>query len=171
MKGGGLAVRHLQMFGTAALLSLCALTAFGQSAEFKRMQIATDRKAEMFALQDLYWPLMDVKTGKSDDFAAAAAAASVVPERLDPFVSLLVPGTARGEAPGARAKPEVWEQPDAVAAAVDELKARAADLAAAASAGDSLAYGAAFDAFAEACKACHGLRPSSGGPFRFAHGE
>ncbi len=164
-------MKLLHMLETTALLSLCAATAFGQSTEYKNMQIATDRKAQMFALQDLYWPLMNVKTGKSDDFAGAAAEAAAVPERLDTFVSLLVPGTARGEAPGARAKPEIWEQPEAVAAAVEELKARAVDLAAAATGGDPVAYGTAFDAFAEACTACHGLRPSSGGPFRFAVGE
>ena len=86
-------------------------------------------------------------------------------------MALLVPGTARGEAPGARAKPEIWERPEAFVAAVDGLKARAADLADAARTGDQVAYGTAFDAFAEACTACHGLRPSSGGPYRFAHGE
>jgi cytochrome c556 len=163
-------MKHLQAIGTVSLLSLFAVTAFGQSTEYERMQIALDRKAQMFALQDdIYWALMDVKTGKSDDFAGAAVMAAAVPEKLEIFVSLLVPGTARGEAPGARAKPEIWEEPEAFAALVDELKARAADLAAAASTGDSAAYGTAFDAFAEACTACHGLRPSSGGPYRFAH--
>jgi len=158
-------------FGTAAMLSLYSVFAFGQSSEHERMQITADRKAQMFALQDLYWPLMNVMTGKSDDFAGAATAAAAVPARLDTFVSLLEPGTARDEAPGARAKPEIREQPDAVAAAVQELKARTAELSAAARVEDAVAYGVAFDAFAAACTACHGLRPSSGGRFRFATGE
>lgn len=165
-------MKDLRTFGTAALLSIFSVPAFGQSSEYERMQIALERKAQMFALQDeIYWFLMDVSAGKSDDYAGAAVAAALVPEKLDTFVSLLVPGTARGEAPGSRAKPEVWKQPEEFALALEGLKARAADLAVAASTGDAVAYGTAFDAFAEACTACHGLRPSSGGPYRFARDE
>ena len=164
-------MRHALLCGFAAAWSLSTGIAFGQSTEHERMQIATDRKAQMFALQDIYFTLMNVKTGRSDDFAGAAEAAAAVPERLDAFVSLLVPGTARGEAPGSRAKPEIWTEPEDVAAAVADLKTRAADLASAAHSGDGDAYNAAFDAYAQACTACHGLRPSSGGRFRFAKGE
>lgn len=86
----------------------------------------------MFDLQTNYWTLLAVRNGESDDFAGAAAAARHMAEVIGDFVPLMVPGTARGEAPGSRAKPEVWSDADTLAATAAAFRESAGALAEAA---------------------------------------
>ena len=154
----------------AAILLLTQPLA-AQSTEYQLAQIVTERKPFMFDLQTAYWVLFDLNKGKATDFDAGAEAADSMIGIMDRFTALLLPGTARGEAPGTRAKPEIWTDAEAFDAAVRNFKDSARTLSKAASAGDPEAFRSGFEAFTAACTGCHGLRPSSGGPFRFAHGE
>lgn len=129
------------------------------------------RRPFEFNFQTDYWVLLAVQRGENTNYDEAAAAARRMEEAMSQFVPLLKPGTARGEAPGSRAKPDVWSRADDFSAAVDRFTATTTALAAASSTGDQATYAAAFDDLHEACTACHGFRPSSGGPFRFAMGE
>lgn len=160
------------VLATAILaVSLIGHDAKSQSTEYKLGQIVVARKAIMFDFQTAFWTLMAVKNGESADYGAAAMAARLVEESMPSFVELLEPGTARGEAPGSRVKPEVWSQAQDFAAAADDLQAKAAALAAASATESPEIYAEAFEELNQACTACHGLRPSSGGPFRFAKDE
>jgi cytochrome c556 len=164
----------MRTFTTAVLCAMSAAMphyAYPQQSDYERAQIVTTRQQRMSDLQTAYWILLKVKDGKSDDYAGAADAARSMPAMIDVFLSLLVPGTARGEAAGSRAKPEIWTEADGVANAAQTFKDEAQALAAAADAGDPGAYAVAFERFTEACTGCHGFRPSSGGQFRFAVGE
>jgi cytochrome c556 len=151
--------------------SLIGQSASSQSTEYELGQIVVSRQQMMFDLQTAYWKLLEIKNGKSNDYEAAAEAALLMAETMSQFVLQMKPGTVRGEAPGSRAKPEVWTQFPAFTAAADAFHTKAAAVAVAAATGSLEDYVAAFDEFSEACTACHGLRPSSGGLFRLAINE
>jgi len=155
----------------AALLGMNPQASLSQSTEYKLSQIVVARDKIMFDLQTSYWTLLDVKNGKSTDFQAAGDAARHMAEIMPDFVLLMEPGTARGQAPGSRAKPEVWSEPVAFTAAADEFRSQAVALAEVAETGNLEAYSDAFESLTAACTGCHGLRPSSGGAFRYAMGE
>ena len=155
------------LLGLAALAALCAQPAAAQMTEYELTQVAAERRTLMFDIQDIYFVLFNLNRGKTDDFAAGAEAAGRVPEKIDAFASKLLPGTERGKAPGTRARPEIWTEPEAFAEAVAGLKAAAAVLGEAAASGDTETFKAHFDDLTDACAACHGFRPSSGGRFRY----
>lgn len=154
---------------SATILPTQPLTA--QSTEYELAQIVSERKLLMADLQTAYWVLFDVQSGKSTDFEAAADAAEDMPALIDRFVSLLPPGSARGEAPGTRAKPDIWSQAETFQGLVQNFKDNAIAMSQVASAGNPDEFRAGFEAFTAACTGCHGLRPSSGGLFRFGKGE
>jgi cytochrome c556 len=81
------------------------------------------------------------------------------------------PGTAKGETPGARAKPEVWTEAGDFLLAAESLRDVAAALSQSAKTENLADYKVKFDALTEACVQCHDFTPSSGGRFRFAKGE
>jgi cytochrome c556 len=150
------------------ILALASAAAHSQSSEAERAGIVTARQMLMGDLLSAYWPVNDIQRGKSTDYAAAEAAARSVPGLVEAFLPLMVAGTAKGEAPGSRATPEVWSESGAFLEAAADLQAKALALADAAQAGDAGTYAPAFEAFAESCVGCHDFRPSSGGRFRFA---
>lgn len=158
-------------FAVGALLSLIPQTASSQSTEYKLAQIVVARDDIMFDLQSAYWTLLAVKNRESEDFQGAAEAARHMAELMAEFAPLMEAGTARGQAPGSRAKPEVWSEATAFATAADDFRLQAVALADVAGTGNLAAYVDAFEAFTAACTACHGLRPSSGGPFRYPFEE
>ncbi|MES0826563.1 cytochrome c [Ruegeria sp. SCP11] len=156
---------------SSIFLVLIGQNANAQSTEYKLGQIVVERKPMMFEMQTAYLTLLSIRNGESSDYVAAAMAASLIEETVPNFVALMEPGTARGEAPGSRAKPEVWSQGEAFSEAAEWLQAKAAALADASASEDPVVYSKAFEEMSEACTACHGLRPSSGGLFRFAKDE
>jgi cytochrome c556 len=157
----------LRRASLCAVTALFALIATGTlSAQYDLVKVVTDRKGVMLDIQSAYWPLLEVKNGKSTDLAAAAAASQSIEDALGRFSALLLPGTAKGELPGSRANPEVWTEPADFAAASNALQAAAAALSDAASSGDIELFKARFDTFASACVGCHELKPSGGGRFR-----
>jgi cytochrome c556 len=125
----------------------------------------------MLDLQSAYWVLLGVHNGKSSDFAGAAGAARSMSDIMERFRSLMQPGTARGEAPGSRARPEVWSEADAFEAAANDFQAMAVSFSDVAARGNKDEYDKEFEALTVACTSCHGLRPSSGGRFRYATNE
>ncbi|WP_165354849.1 cytochrome c [Tropicimonas sp. IMCC6043] len=155
----------------SAMLATAPQHGYPQSSEYERAQIVVARNLLMHDLQTAYFNLFKVKNKKSDDYQSAADTARSMPDIMDEFLLLLPPETAKGEAPGSRVKPEVWTDASAFATAAELLKAQALALAEIADSGDSEAYSVAFGLLTEACTGCHGLRPSSGGAFRFAVDE
>jgi cytochrome c556 len=136
------------------------------SSEYELVQLVHQRQSIMFEMQDAYWPLFKVKNAKSTDLKTAEEASKAIVGALGRFSELLLPGTANGEVPGSRAKPEVWSKPAEFAAALNTLRAAAEALSDAASSGDVVSFKTQFDAFASACVGCHGFKPSDGGRFR-----
>ena len=151
----------------AAGAGIALFAASGSSSEYELVQLVTQRRAHMFHMQSAYWPLLAIKNGDNTDLAAGAKAARTISDAISKFVTLLPAGTAKGEVPSSRAKPEIWSQPAEFRAAADALNTAAINLVDAAKAGDVAAFKARFDAFAQACGGCHGLKPSSGGRFRY----
>lgn len=148
----------------AAIVALFA--AEKSSAQYELVKVITDRQSFMFDMQTAYWVLLEVKTDKSTDLANAAQAAETINDAIDKFVQLLPPGTAQGDVPGSRAKPEIWTEPDEFSVAVNALKASTTSLLETARAGNIDAFKLQFDAMAQACTGCHDLWPSKGGKFR-----
>ena len=157
------------LVGFLCLLSFPQVSA--QSDDYELAQLTTERKTHMFEMERAYWVLLDLERGKTSDYTAAEDAAREMSERIELFLLLMRPGTARGEAPGSRAKPEVWSQPETFAATAQAFRDSAIALAETAAGQDAEAYKEKFKALTGACTGCHGFRPSSGGPFRFAKDE
>jgi len=156
--------------GSFAIL-LAIQQAAAQSTEYQLAQIVSERQALMFDLQSAYWVLLKVHDGKSSDFAGAADAARNMSDTMERFRPLMQPGTARGESPGSRARPEAWSEADAFEAVVNNFQTKAVSLSEVAARGNKDEYAMEFEAFSVACTSCHGLRPSSGGRFRYAINE
>ena len=155
----------------SALLTSIPQESISQTSEYELGQIVVARKALMFDLQTAYWTLLKVRNGEGLDYQAAGEAAHVMSAIMAEFLPLMKPGTAHSQAPGSRAKPEVWTEPEAFAAAANDFQSQADALAEVAESGNPEVYADAFDTFAAACTACHGLRPSSDGRFRYAKDE
>lgn len=149
------------------LLAAAPVGASAQSMEYQLAQKVTARQVLMLDMLSAYWPINDVKSGKSQDFAAAETAARTVPGMMDEFMLLMVPGSAKGEAPGSRARPEVWVEAAEFQLAATDLQAKAIALADAARTEDLTVFSAAFEAYAASCLGCHEFRPSGDGRFRF----
>lgn len=161
---GSTAFRAIILLG----VSCCAATAgFTQSTEFQLAQLVVERKTYMHELQSRYLTLLSIAQEPDPDLNEASGFAREMPALLDGFAALLHPGTEKGVAPGSRAKLEIWENPDGFAAALDQFSEAALAIADAADFGDAAAYKARFDDLTVACSGCHGIKPSSGGPFRF----
>jgi len=84
------------------------------------------------------------------DIVAAAETVAELAKTLQP--DLFAPGSDVG---GSKIKPEIFKQPERVAALIDAVHAAVAQLVPAARSGDKAALGAAFGAAAQACAACH----------------
>ena len=150
------------------IVGLCVLTinSYAQS-EYELVQIVTQRNVLMHKMLDSYWPLIAVKNGKSTDLDEARNAATEIATAMRESVTLFLEGTAKGEVPVSRSKPEVWTNTSDFYAASDELIAAAESLVDASETGDADAFVKLFPAFEAACIQCHGFKPSSGGKFRF----
>jgi len=155
----------------AIFLLLLTVEAGAQSKDYELAQLVNERSRYMFDLQRAYWVLLDVRNGKSSDFDAAATTARKMGDIIERFSSLMRRGTARGEAPGSRAKPKIWSASEEFSAAVASFRDQAIHFAEVAERENLDEYTAEFEAFTSACTTCHGLRPSSGGRFRFAFNE
>jgi cytochrome c556 len=127
-----------------------------------------ERQALMVSMMRSYWPLVAIEKGESTDLAAAAAAAQTMNDGMVKSMSLFPAGTAKGEVPGSRAKPEIWTQSTEFRAAADELISATANLVDAANSGDVDTFKAQFRLVDQACSGCHEFKPSAGGKFRFA---
>lgn len=156
--------RGLRAALTILLLTTAVPAAWGQS---ELAELVTERRGYMFDMQTAYWALFEVNSGKSDDLAKAAEGAATINESIGKFLQLLPPGTAGGEVPGTRAKPEIWTQHDEFLATAEALRNANLAIIEAANAGDMDEFKARFETVTAACTGCHGLRPSSGGPFRY----
>jgi cytochrome c556 len=149
----------------AAVVALFATS--NLSAQYELVKVIEDRQSLMFDMQTSYWPLLAIKRGTSSDLAAAAVAAQTMNHALGAFLEMLPPGTAKGEVPGSRARPEIWTESAEFNVAADALKAAATSLADIARSGDINAFKAQFAVVEKACIGCHDFKPSGGGRFRF----
>ena len=146
--------------------SFVSIASGNLGAQYELVKVVTERQLLMYDMQAAYWPLLEVKNGKSTDLAKAGEASQTINDAIEKFVQLLPPGTAQGDVPGSRAKPEIWTEPDAFSAAVTNLKTAASNLTKAAREGNLDAFNLQFDAMAQACIGCHNFKPSKGGKFR-----
>ena len=133
--------------------------------------IVLERQILMISMQTSYWPLLDIKRGKSTDLAKAGAAAQTMRVAMVKALKLFPAGTAKGEVLGpgyaSRAKPEIWNKPAAFEAAANELITASAKLVNAANSGDIENFRVQFQMVEQACIGCHEFRPTHGGKFRF----
>lgn len=147
-------------------LGLLPIAAAQSTDKYDLVKLVGDRNALMFDMQTAYLSLLSVKQGNNTDLAAAADDARTISEKIGMFVELLLPDTAAGQVANSRAKSEIWTEPEEFAAAVDALVSATTLLSETALGGDIAAFDDQFDVVAAACFGCHGLKPSSGGPFR-----
>lgn len=164
-------IRYVTLGALALFPVFLAANAEAKSKEYELAQLVNERRQLMYDLERAYWVLLDVRNGKSPDFDGAATAARKMASIIVQFSSLLLPDTARGAAPGSRAKPEVWSESEEFGVAVAAFQERASQFAQVATRQNLEEYTVEFEAFTSACTTCHGFRPSSGGRFRYAINE
>lgn len=159
----------MRMLGLAIIVGVgvIMLTASATSAQYELVQFVAQRNALMKKMLSAYWPLLKIKNGESSDLASAAKSARTIAKEAGKIGPLFPAGTAKGEVPQTRAKPDIWKRPAEFRSAINALKEAATTLQAAAEAGDMAAFKSQFEAFTAACTGCHVFRPSGGGKFRF----
>ncbi len=126
-----------------------------------------ERQGLMQSNGSSFGPLVAILKGESTDLAAAAAAAQTMSDNMLKIPSLFPAGTAKGEVPGTRAKPEIWTERAEFEAAATALVEASANLVEAANSGDVDTFKAAFPALGQACGGCHEGNPAAGGKFLF----
>ena len=126
-----------------------------------------ERQKLMKSMLKAYFPLMAIHKGKSEDLQKATEAIATLRQGMQESLPLFIDGTAKGEVPGSRAKPEVWSMSAEFKAAADELISTSESLSDAAKSGDLQAFKVQFERMDAACRTCHDFKPSSGGAFRF----
>ena len=136
-------------------------------AQSELVKLVTERQGLMFDMQTAYWALFEVNADKSTDLVKAVEGAETINEAIEMFVDLLPAGTAQGEVPGSRAKPDIWTQPGEFNDAVQALMDANTSIIESARSGNLDEFKQRFDAVARACVACHEFRPSQGGKFRY----
>jgi cytochrome c556 len=149
-------------------LGILPIAAAQSANEYELVKLVENRKALMYDMQTAYLSLLSVKQGNNTDLASAADNARTISEKMGMFDEFLLPDTAAGQVSNSRARPEIWTEPEEFAAAVEALISATTLLSETALEGDIAAFNDQFDVVAAACGGCHGLLPSSGGPFRTA---
>ena len=144
-------------------------TAGELNAQSDLREIVQKRKNQMNAMEDAYWPLLDIKKGKSTDLAKGGAAAKLMANSMVKALALFPLGTAKGEVlgSGSRARPEIWSNSSEFKAAADALISASSKLAEIAKSGDLELFKAQFQVVEQVCLGCHKFTPSHGGKFKF----
>lgn len=124
------------------------------------------RQELMKTMGKSFGPIIPIIKGESQDLEAAGAAATAMNEAVVESLTLFVEGTANGEVPGSRSKPDVWTKSAEFKKAADDLIAASAALADAAKTGDVDQFKAAFQPLGAACGGCHEGKGNLGGKFR-----
>ena len=140
-------------------LGLAALTsaAVGAGHSEKALKAAVDaRHAQMSVVSYSTGILGDMAKGAQPYDAAVAVSAARNLNAMATLdrASLWIEGTAQGTIEGARAKPDVWSDPDGFAGKFKELETASAAMIDAAGT-DLDALKAAMGGVGGACKACH----------------
>lgn len=126
-----------------------------------------DRQALMKSMLRSYFPLLDISKGKSTDLAKAAEAARKLNDDMIKSLTLFQEGTAVGQVPGSRAKPEVWSNSLEFETAAKALTSSISKLIELSESGDIEGFQAQFPLVEKACIGCHEFKPSGGGKFRY----
>jgi len=138
------------------------LIAAASAALVGSVALAADPLETIKARQDYYESLGHVMKPMSklvdafDAEAAKAEAAKLEAALAVDVAPLFAPGTSDAEFPGkTRAMAKIWTNFDDVGAKGKAMHEAAAEVIAAANAGDAAAFGAAFGKLGGTCKACH----------------
>jgi cytochrome c556 len=154
-------------------LTFVALGTFFAASELNAQsdlrEIVQKRKNQMNAMEDAYWPLLDIKKGKSTDLAKGGESAKIMANAMVKALALFPLGTAKGEVlgSGSRARPEIWSNSSEFKAAADALISASLKLAEIAKSGDLELFKAQFQVVEQVCLGCHAFTPSHGGKFKF----
>lgn len=143
------------------------LTVSETGAQSDLLEIYNERRQLMYDMQSALWPMFDINNEKSTDLDAVARSAGAMSAAMTKALTLFPVGTAKGDIPFTRAKPEIWSDAVGFETAAKALNEAAASMKAAADAGDIDAFKAQFGGLIEACTGCHDLKPSGGGRYRF----
>ena len=138
-------------------------------SEYELAQIVTERNQIMKSMLKSYFPLISIKDGKNSDFQSGADAALAIAEGMSSSLSLFPAGSAKGEAPGSRAKPEVWTDSEGFQSAAEDLIEAANMLAEISKQENVESFVSQFALLESACIACHEFKPSAGGKYRYGH--
>ncbi len=139
----------------------------GLNAQSDPAAVVMARQGLMKGMGRSFGPLVAVLKDESTDLTAAAVAEQTMNDNITAAVLLFPAGTARGEVPGTRARPDIWTERAEFEAAAAALMDASANLVEAANSGDVDTFKAAFPALSQACGGCHEGKRSAGGRFRF----
>lgn len=124
--------------------------------------LAADPLATVEARQEYYKAIgkvmkpMKALAGSFDAEAAKAEAAKLEAALAVDVAPLYTPGTSDADLPGkSRAMAKIWDNMEDVGTKGKAMHEAAAEVIAAANAGDAAAFGAAFGKLGGTCKSCH----------------
>ncbi|MDO8878458.1 MAG: cytochrome c [Pseudolabrys sp.] len=159
----------IRIVSACALASVLFFTSGSPSlrAQTAPAQVAKERVDLMKGLWRGYYRDMSEAAKGVGDPKAVAVKATEAAAQMKKFGTLFPPGSGREAVPDTRAKPETWTQRADFNGAIDKLVTETVAFGEAAKAGNADAMKAAWPKVAEACGACHGGPPKSGGKFRF----
>lgn len=158
-----------------SLVGAATLAIFGSVVVFGSASVAQTSGAEavekriqlMRTMGKSFGPIITVAKGQSTDLAAAAAAAKTMQESMQISSTLFLEGTAKGDVPGSRSRPEVWTNAEEFKTASEKLIKASGDVAAAAQSGDLDKFKSLIQPLGAACGGCHLGKGGEGGKFRF----
>jgi cytochrome c556 len=152
--------------GVASIVSM-SLMIHDISAQADTASIVNERQELMKSMGGTFGPIVTFVKGKNTDLVGATAAAQKMHDSIVKAIGLFPAGTAKGEVPESRAKPEVWSNAAEFKAAADALIEASANLAKAGNSGDADAFKAQLQPVGKACGSCHKGKKEDGGKFRF----
>ena len=161
------------LVGATTLAVFGAVVIFGSAsvAQTSGVEAVEKRIMLMRTMGKSFRPIITVAKGQSNDLEAAAAAAKTMQESMQISATLFPEGTAKGDVPGSRSRPEVWTKAAEFKAASDALIKASGDVVAAAEAGDLDKFKSLIQPLGAACGGCHLGKGSEGGDFRFPKEE
>jgi cytochrome c556 len=160
-------MRALVLSAGVAAIGSMSLMIHDISAQTNTATVVKERQELMKAMGGTFGPIITFVKGENTDLVGATAAAQKMHDSMIKAVGLFPAGTAKGEAPESRSKPEVWSNAAEFKAAAGALIEASAKLAKAGNTGDADAFKAQVQAVGKACGSCHKGKKDDGGKFRF----
>jgi len=155
-----------------AIVAVAATALFAGGGQVSAQQDPAQLAKERHQLMEGLWPnyyqaMAQFARGQNTDAAAIPEKARQAAAAVRRIPALFPAGSGRDAVPATRARPSIWEERAEFEANAEKLAVETERLGEIAKGGDIEAFKAQDAVVSQACTACHGGPPKSGGKFRF----